>query len=143
MKCHCPTTGGIGDVDTRNIACLVSKSEDVKRKFPYTVEAVSCDKRFTNISSHSKNHIGPAQIIKKPVRQCRLQRKRGLRFGIWICVLRHREYHFILITNTADPNNSIMLHKIERSIYTKPHHISLSNIWFNRLAFAVKTSNTY
>lgn len=75
VKCHCPTTGGIGDVDTKNIAGLVSKSEDAKRKFPYTVEAVSCDKRFTNISSHSKNHIGPAQIIKKPVRQCRLQRK--------------------------------------------------------------------
>lgn len=34
VKCHCPTTGRIGDVDTKNIACLVSKSEDVKRKLP-------------------------------------------------------------------------------------------------------------
>ena len=41
VSCHCPTTGRIGDLDTKNIACLLSKSEDPKRKTPYTVEAVS------------------------------------------------------------------------------------------------------
>lgn len=59
MKCHCPTTGRIGDVDTRNIAGLVSKSEDAKRKLPYTVEAVSCD----NLEHQNKNWIGINQIF--------------------------------------------------------------------------------
>lgn len=59
VKCHCPTTGRIGDVDTKNIACLVSKSEDIKRKLPYTVEAVSCD----NLEHQNKNWIGINQIL--------------------------------------------------------------------------------
>lgn len=43
IKCHCPTTGRIGDIDTKNIACLISVSKDKKRKLPYTVEAISCN----------------------------------------------------------------------------------------------------
>lgn len=59
VKCHCPTTGRIGDVDTKNIACLVSKSEDAKRKLPYTVEAISCD----NLECQNRNWIGINQIL--------------------------------------------------------------------------------
>lgn len=40
---HCPTTGRIGDIEMKNIACLLSYSDDPKRKMPYTVEAISCD----------------------------------------------------------------------------------------------------
>ena len=30
QKAHCPTTNRIGDIETKNIACLVSVSEDRK-----------------------------------------------------------------------------------------------------------------
>ena len=43
VRCHCPITGRIGNVDMKNISCLVSKSDDPKRKLKFTVEAVSCD----------------------------------------------------------------------------------------------------
>ena len=43
MTCHCPTTGRIGNIDLSGIPCLLSKSDDPKRKTPYTVEAVSLD----------------------------------------------------------------------------------------------------
>jgi sugar fermentation stimulation protein A len=43
VRCHCPTTGRIGDIDLSGIPCLLSKSSDPKRKTPYTVEAVSLD----------------------------------------------------------------------------------------------------
>ncbi|MGX8834782.1 DNA/RNA nuclease SfsA [Amedibacillus sp. YH-ame6] len=59
IKCHCPTTGRIGDIDTKNIACLISVSKDKKRKLPYTVEAISCDE----IDKNEKNWIGINQIL--------------------------------------------------------------------------------
>ncbi|MGB9979722.1 DNA/RNA nuclease SfsA [Methanobacterium sp.] len=43
VRCHCPTTGRIGNIDLSGIPCLLSKSNDPKRKTPYTVEAVSLD----------------------------------------------------------------------------------------------------
>lgn len=43
VRCHCPTTGRIGNIDLSGIPCLLSKSSDPKRKTPYTVEAVSLD----------------------------------------------------------------------------------------------------
>jgi len=43
VRCHCPTTGRIGNIDLSGIHCLLSKSNDPKRKTPYTVEAVSLD----------------------------------------------------------------------------------------------------
>lgn len=59
VKCHCPTTSRIGNVDTKDIACLVSKSEDSRRKLPYTVEAVSCD----DLEQQDKNWIGINQVL--------------------------------------------------------------------------------
>jgi len=41
--CHCPTTGSIGNIVMCNIPCLLSKSRDISRKTPYTVEAISID----------------------------------------------------------------------------------------------------
>jgi len=41
--CHCPATGSIGDIVFRDIACLVSKSDDIKRKTQFTIEAISLD----------------------------------------------------------------------------------------------------
>lgn len=59
VSCHCPTTGRIGDIETKNIACLVSESDDPKRKLKYTVEAVSCD----NPNNPFKQWIGINQIL--------------------------------------------------------------------------------
>ena len=59
IRAHCPTTGRIGDIEIKNIACLLSKSDDAKRKMPYTVEAVSCD----DLSTVNKHWIGINQIL--------------------------------------------------------------------------------
>ena len=40
-KAHCPTTGRIGNIDLKNVAGLLSKSDNPKRKTKYTLEAVS------------------------------------------------------------------------------------------------------
>ncbi len=42
-RCHCPTTGHIGDIIFKNVPCLVEKSLDEKRSTWGTVEAVSLD----------------------------------------------------------------------------------------------------
>ena len=49
-KCHCPSTGKIGDVKFENVACLVSRAENPERKTKFTVEAFSLDR--------GKNWIG-------------------------------------------------------------------------------------
>ncbi|MDR2794538.1 MAG: DNA/RNA nuclease SfsA [Holosporaceae bacterium] len=38
-KCHCPTTGKVGNVVFQNVPCLLSKSNNQERKTLYTVEA--------------------------------------------------------------------------------------------------------
>jgi len=43
VKCHCPSTGRIGDIIFENIPCLLSKAETEGRKTKYTVEAISLD----------------------------------------------------------------------------------------------------
>ena len=40
-KCHCPSTGRIGNILFENIPCLLSKSTIKIRKTKYTVEAIS------------------------------------------------------------------------------------------------------
>ena len=59
VKCHCPTTGRIGDIETKGIACLVSESDDPKRKLHYTVEAISCD----TLDCPDKNWVGINQVL--------------------------------------------------------------------------------
>ena len=39
-KCHCPSTGRIGNIDFCDIPCLLSRSDSKKRKTNYTVEAI-------------------------------------------------------------------------------------------------------
>ena len=43
QECHCPSTGRIGSIRFEGIPCLLSKSNDEKRKTKYTVEAFSLD----------------------------------------------------------------------------------------------------
>jgi sugar fermentation stimulation protein A len=40
-KCHCPSTGRIGNIEFKDIPCLLSRSNSITRKTKYTVEAIS------------------------------------------------------------------------------------------------------
>lgn len=57
-KVHCPTTGRIGDIDLKNVACLLSFSDNPKRKTKYTLEAVS----VSNLDVEDKRWVGVNQI---------------------------------------------------------------------------------
>lgn len=54
---HIPTTNRIGDVENKNIPCLLSYNPDPKRKLNYTVEAV--------LLSDDDNWVGINQILSK------------------------------------------------------------------------------
>ena len=41
LRCHCPTTGRLGDLELAGLPCLYSASSSKSRKTGYTVEAVS------------------------------------------------------------------------------------------------------
>jgi sugar fermentation stimulation protein A len=41
IRCHCPTTGRLGDLNLKGLPCLYSTSADPKRKTAHTVEAIS------------------------------------------------------------------------------------------------------
>lgn len=43
VACHCPVTGRIGDLTFDGVPCLVSASEDPRRRTAFTVEAISID----------------------------------------------------------------------------------------------------
>lgn len=58
INCHCPTNGRIGDIEIKNISCLLSRSRNPKRKTSYTVEAISLDP----INKAEKQWIGINQI---------------------------------------------------------------------------------
>lgn len=41
LRCHCPTTGRLGDFELKGLPCLYSHAANGKRKTAYTVEAIS------------------------------------------------------------------------------------------------------
>jgi len=41
LRCHCPTTGRLGDFELRGLPCLYSTAASGKRKTAHTVEAIS------------------------------------------------------------------------------------------------------
>jgi sugar fermentation stimulation protein A len=41
LRCHCPTTGRLGDLKLEGLSCLYSTSTSTKRKTAHTVEAIS------------------------------------------------------------------------------------------------------
>lgn len=41
LRCHCPATGRLGDLDPKGLPCLYSTATNIKRKTAYTVEAIS------------------------------------------------------------------------------------------------------
>jgi sugar fermentation stimulation protein A len=51
LRCHCPTTGRLGDLKLEGLPCLYSTSTSTTRKTAHTVEAIST-------SSRSKSWVG-------------------------------------------------------------------------------------
>jgi len=45
LRCHCPTTGRLGDLKLEGLPCLYSTARGGKRKTAYTVEAISSSQR--------------------------------------------------------------------------------------------------
>jgi sugar fermentation stimulation protein A len=41
FRCHCPTTGRLGDLELSGLPCLYSSSDDASRKTGHTVEAIA------------------------------------------------------------------------------------------------------
>ena len=41
LRCHCPTTGRLGDFELKGLPCLHSTATNAKRKTAHTVEAIS------------------------------------------------------------------------------------------------------
>ncbi len=41
LRCHCPTTGRLGDLEPTGLPCLYSVASNEQRKTAYTVEAIS------------------------------------------------------------------------------------------------------
>jgi sugar fermentation stimulation protein A len=58
LKCHCPSTGRIGDLVFKDIPCLLSKANNDKRKTNHTVEAIS----LNPINKKNKKWVGINQV---------------------------------------------------------------------------------
>lgn len=71
VRCHCPTTGRIGNIDLGGIPCLLSKSDNPKRKTLYTVEAVSLDlpeskeKSWIGINQNAANRYVESALVDR------------------------------------------------------------------------------
>ena len=86
LKCHCPTTGRIGDVELAGLPCLYSTSTNPKRKTSQTVEAISTTKgSWIGINQTASNRYlefflaggALAKMVSGPVsREVRLGRSR-------------------------------------------------------------------
>jgi sugar fermentation stimulation protein A len=58
LRCHCPTTGRLGDLEPSGLPCLFSTSSDETRKTGYTVEAISTSlggRRWIGINQTAAN----------------------------------------------------------------------------------------
>lgn len=67
QRCHCPTTGRIGNIEITGRPCLLSKSGDPSRKTQYTVEAIS----LNHIEDANKSWIGINQnAANRYVEEC-------------------------------------------------------------------------
>ncbi len=54
-KCHCPSTGRIGNIEFKDVRCLLSTSTSNLRKTKYTVEAIYFDNLLIGINQTKVN----------------------------------------------------------------------------------------
>ena len=82
-KCHCPSTGRIGNIEFSDIPCFLSKSKNNSRKTNYTVEAITPQKNTliginqtkanTYLEFFLKNNLLPKMIqVKEFKREVKL-----------------------------------------------------------------------
>ncbi|MFC1868187.1 DNA/RNA nuclease SfsA [Thermodesulfobacteriota bacterium] len=82
-KCHCPSTGRIGNIEFKDIPCLLSKSKNNTRKTNYTVEALILDENLivginqTKANSYIDFFL-KNNLLKKMIHVEELKREAGL-----------------------------------------------------------------
>ena len=54
-RCHCPSTGRIGNIEFKDIPCLLSESDNDSRKTKYTVEVIHTDAVWVGINQTKAN----------------------------------------------------------------------------------------
>jgi sugar fermentation stimulation protein A len=73
FRCHCPSTGKVGNITLDGLPCLLSPSTTTARKTAYTVEAISLDeaKSWVGINQNAANryieHFFLKGLLKKIV----------------------------------------------------------------------------
>jgi sugar fermentation stimulation protein A len=117
-KCHCPTTGKVGNIVFRDIPCLLSKSDNSNRKTPYTVEAFlwesreNQDKSWIGINQTAVNryveHFLRAGLFNEtgePVHREQTLGSSRLDFRVGRCYLEVKMPLFYLFSKTESLNN--------------------------------------
>ena len=77
LKCHCPVTGKIGNLQFSNISCLLSMSKNPERKTPCTVEAISLDPAAAKTKRNVQGRRCLPQLPVKVLRKERTSRADG------------------------------------------------------------------
>lgn len=89
VRCHCPTTGRLGEVDLKGLSCLVSSATSENRKTGFTVEAISFqESKKENRSWTGINQTAANRYVEHFLRTGQLSRmakgdlRREVRLGI-------------------------------------------------------------
>jgi len=82
-KCHCPSTGRIGNIEFKDVPCLLSESKSKIRKTKYTVEAVYPEKNLCVGINQTKangyiNFFLQHNLLKKMINVKTIKREVGL-----------------------------------------------------------------
>jgi sugar fermentation stimulation protein A len=117
-KCHCPTTGKVGNIIFQDIPSLLSKSVNVNRKTPYTVEAFlwECgknqDKSWIGINQTAVNryveHFLKAGLFNnngEPVHREQILGSSRLDFRVGHCYIEVKMPLFYLFSKNESLNN--------------------------------------
>jgi sugar fermentation stimulation protein A len=110
-KCHCPTTGKIGNIVFNNVPCLLSKSENIGRKTPYTVEAFFMNESWIGINQTAVNRyvehflkVGLFNNAGEPVYREQTLGSSRLDFRVGRCYIEVKMPLFYLFSKTKSPN---------------------------------------
>jgi sugar fermentation stimulation protein A len=110
-KWHCPTTGKIGNIVFRDVPCLLSKSENMSRKTPYTAEAFSTNNAWIGINQTAVNryveHFLKAGLFNGAREPVHREQKLGLSrldFRVGRCYIEVKMPLFYLFSNAESLN---------------------------------------
>jgi sugar fermentation stimulation protein A len=110
-KCHCPTTGKVGNVVFLDVPCLLSKSVSTTRKTPYTVEAFFHNESWVGINQAAVNryveHFLKAGLFndaREPVLREQTLGSSRLDFRVGRCYIEVKMPLFYLFSKTESLN---------------------------------------